>query len=123
VHREHAQRRKHHSISWKLQAEFDRLLNRHRDKTGNGADAKTSIAARVHGAAVRQLTLEEVQDLYIDEVMALHGGNKVHAAAALGIDRKTLYRRAERRARRTSADGATVAEGTTRGPDGDADRS
>ncbi len=61
-----------------------------------------SIAGRLHNAAVSQLTLEEVQDLYIDEVMELHGGNKVHAAAALGIDRKTLYRRAERRARRAA---------------------
>ena len=63
---------------------------------------ETSIAGRLHGAAISQLTLEEVQDLYIDEVMELHGGNKVHAAAALGIDRKTLYRRAERRARRAA---------------------
>jgi DNA-binding NtrC family response regulator len=62
-----------------------------------------SIASRLRSAAVRQLTLEELQDMYIDEVMALHNGNKVHAAAALGIDRKTLYRRAERRARREAA--------------------
>jgi DNA-binding NtrC family response regulator len=67
-----------------------------------GTGAHVSIAARLHGAAVRQLTLEEVQDLYIDEVMTLHGGNKVHTAAALGIDRKTLYRRAERRTRRNT---------------------
>jgi DNA-binding NtrC family response regulator len=59
-----------------------------------------SVAERLRGAAARRITLDELQDLYIDEVMALHNGNKVHAAAALGIDRKTLYRRAERRARR-----------------------
>jgi DNA-binding NtrC family response regulator len=57
----------------------------------------------LHGAAVRGLTLDELQDLYIEEALELHGGNKVHAAAALGIDRKTLYRRAERKALRCSS--------------------
>jgi DNA-binding NtrC family response regulator len=70
-----------------------------------------SIADRLHSCAVRKLTLEELQDLYIDEVMALHNGNKVHAAAALGIDRKTLYRRAERRARREAAEHAQARAG------------
>jgi DNA-binding NtrC family response regulator len=74
-----------------------------------GESGAGSVADRLRGAAVRQLTLEEVQDLYIDEVMTLHGGNKVHAAAALGIDRKTLYRRAERRARRTAERDAETA--------------
>jgi DNA-binding protein Fis len=40
-----------------------------------------------------------VEDLYIEEVMRLTGGNKVQAAKILGIDRKTLYRRAERSVR------------------------
>jgi two-component system response regulator HydG len=64
------------------------------------AGATGSIESRLHSAALRGLTLDELQDLYIEEVLALNGGNKVHAAAALGIDRKTLYRRAERKARR-----------------------
>ncbi len=51
-------------------------------------------------AAQRRLSLREVEDLYIDEVMRLTGGNKVQAAKILGIDRKTLYRRAERSVRR-----------------------
>ena len=51
-------------------------------------------------AARRQLSLRELEDLYVDEVMALTGGNKVQAARILGIDRKTLYRRAERELRR-----------------------
>jgi DNA-binding NtrC family response regulator len=40
-----------------------------------------------------------VEELYIEEVLASTGGNKVQAARVLGIDRKTLYRRAERSAR------------------------
>jgi DNA-binding NtrC family response regulator len=58
-----------------------------------------SERAFVRACARRQLSLREVEDLYIDEVMATAGGNKVHAARVLGIDRKTLYRRAERRTR------------------------
>ena len=53
----------------------------------------------LRSAARRRLPLREVEDLYIDEILRLTGGNKVHAARILGIDRKTLYRRAERRAR------------------------
>jgi len=52
------------------------------------------------GTAQRRLSLREVEDLYIEEVMRLTGGNKVQAAKILGIDRKTLYRRAERSVRR-----------------------
>jgi transcriptional regulator with PAS, ATPase and Fis domain len=50
--------------------------------------------------AQRRLSLREVEDLYIEEVMRLTAGNKVQAAKILGIDRKTLYRRAERSVRR-----------------------
>jgi DNA-binding NtrC family response regulator len=51
-------------------------------------------------AAQQRLPLQEVQDLYIEEVLNLMGGNKVKSAKILGVDRKTLYRRAERNARR-----------------------
>jgi DNA-binding NtrC family response regulator len=44
-------------------------------------------------------SLHDVEELYIREVLAETGGNKVRAARILGIDRKTLYRRAERSAR------------------------
>jgi two-component system response regulator PilR (NtrC family) len=50
------------------------------------------LAQAVH----RRLTLRELEELYIDEIMQCTGGNKVRAARILGIDRKTLYRRAER---------------------------
>ena len=49
-------------------------------------------------AALRGWSLEDLTDSYIEEVLALEQGNKVRAARRLGVDRKTLYRRAERRA-------------------------
>jgi DNA-binding NtrC family response regulator len=48
-------------------------------------------------------SLHEVEELYIQEILAETGGNKVRAARILGIDRKTLYRRAERSARTQEA--------------------
>jgi DNA-binding NtrC family response regulator len=51
-------------------------------------------------AAARGLTLHDLDELYTEEVLKRTGGNKVQAARILGIDRKTLYRRAERDARR-----------------------
>jgi DNA-binding NtrC family response regulator len=45
----------------------------------------------------RRLTLRELEDIYVDEVLAATGGNKVQAARILGINRRTLYRRGERR--------------------------
>jgi two-component system response regulator HydG len=48
-------------------------------------------------AAEQRLTLRELEVRYIDEIMQITGGNKVHAAKILGVDRKTLYRRAERK--------------------------
>jgi DNA-binding NtrC family response regulator len=52
--------------------------------------------ALARSAAQRQLTLREVEDLYIAEILRLAGGNKVHAARILGINRRTLYRRGDR---------------------------
>jgi DNA-binding NtrC family response regulator len=46
----------------------------------------------------RRMSLRELEDLYVDEVLAATGGNKVQAAKILGINRRTLYRRGERRA-------------------------
>ncbi len=62
--------------------------------TSEGHD--NSPAALTHAAAENRLTLRELEDRYIEEVMRITDGNKVHAAKILGIDRKTLYRRAER---------------------------
>jgi two-component system response regulator HydG len=69
---------------------------------GGRGDAAVTGAVLRH-AAQSQLTLREVEDRYIDEILTLTGGNKVRAARILGIDRKTLYRRAERRAAEAAA--------------------
>ena len=47
-------------------------------------------------AVSRHITLRELEELYTGEIMKCTSGNKVRAAKILGIDRKTLYRRAER---------------------------
>jgi DNA-binding NtrC family response regulator len=44
-------------------------------------------------AAVRQLSLAEVELAYIKQIVARLGGNMAHAARVLGIDRRTLYRK------------------------------
>ena len=69
-------------------------------EAGEGASADEVLRS----AARRRLPLREVEDLYIDEILRLTGGNKVHAARILGIDRKTLYRRAERRSRHAASE-------------------
>jgi DNA-binding NtrC family response regulator len=54
----------------------------------------------LHAAAKNRVPLSEVEDRYIEEVMQITGGNKVQAAKILGVDRKTLYRRAARKSNR-----------------------
>jgi DNA-binding NtrC family response regulator len=46
-------------------------------------------------ALARGLTLAELEREYIERVLASEGGNKTRAAARLGLDRKTLYRKLE----------------------------
>ncbi len=48
-------------------------------------------------AVDERLSLQELEDRYVEAVLRLTGGNKVRAAEILGIHRRTLYRRAERR--------------------------
>ena len=52
------------------------------------------------------LSLEEVERLHIEAVVAKCGGNKTRAAEILGIDRKSLYRKIERLGIRLSEDSA-----------------
>ncbi len=44
-------------------------------------------------AAERMLPLHEIEQEYIKKILDKTGGNKYQAAQALGIDRKTLYRK------------------------------
>jgi DNA-binding NtrC family response regulator len=67
----------------------------------SGAGASSEAFLRT--AARRRLSLRELEDEYVEEVLTLTDGNKVQAARILGIDRKTLYRRAERGPRRCAS--------------------
>jgi two-component system response regulator HydG len=77
----------------------------------------TTTLPEIHAAAVRaaltplsprdpadalaaaHLSLEDVEDRYVDAVLRQSRGNKVNAAAILGIDVSTIYRRRARRRR------------------------
>ena len=60
----------------------------------------------MRSTAEQRMSLRELEERYVDHILELTGGNKVRAARILGIDRKTLYRRAERRAARQAAEEA-----------------
>jgi DNA-binding NtrC family response regulator len=53
------------------------------------------LAARMTAAGRRQVSLREMERLYILEVLRQTAGNKSRAAEILGLDRKTLYRKLE----------------------------
>jgi DNA-binding NtrC family response regulator len=65
-------------------------------------------AALLQSAVGQRMTLRELEERYIDQILRLTGGNKVQAARILGIDRKTLYRRAERSEREHPAGAGAV---------------
>ena len=58
------------------------------------AEIKESNRATPNGKQ-QYLTLEQMEDRYIREVLQAAGGNVSRAAEILGIDRRTLYRRLE----------------------------
>ena len=64
------------------------------DEQGSSEESSESLLRQ---AARGDMTLRELQDLYVDLTLERTGGNKVQAARILGLDRKTLYRRALRR--------------------------
>jgi DNA-binding NtrC family response regulator len=49
--------------------------------------------------AAAHLSLNDVEERYVEAVLRQAGGNKLNAAAILGIDVSTLYRRARQRRR------------------------
>jgi DNA-binding NtrC family response regulator len=75
-----------------------------RARDARGEPEVDPAARLIESAAESSLSLEELGERYTEEILRRCGGNKVHAAAILKIDRKTLYRRAERRAREEEVD-------------------
>ena len=61
-----------------------------------GEEAHEPANVALVTAATSELTLRELEERYTEEILRRTGGNKVRAARILGIDRKTLYRRAQR---------------------------
>jgi DNA-binding NtrC family response regulator len=71
---------------------------------GSGAAEADDPHLLLRGAVEQRLTLHQLGDLYIEQILKETGGNKVRAAQILGINRRTLYRRGERtRSREASA--------------------
>jgi DNA-binding NtrC family response regulator len=60
-----------------------------------GGDTPRRTSGLLAEAMHEGLTLRELGDLYIEQVLEQCGGNKVRAARALGINRRTLYRRGD----------------------------
>ncbi len=67
----------------KLQADDTRRRNN---------DASSQLAALYHDL----VSLDELERRYLIYVLEKTGGNRTRAAEVLGIDRRTLYRMAER---------------------------
>ena len=64
-------------------------------------------------AAECLVPMHRFQRVYVDYALRRFGGNKVHTAAALGIDRRTIQRWARARAESTTAPQATAQSTTT----------
>ena len=63
----------------------------------SGEAAQEPAKVALVSAAASELTLRELDERYTEEILRRTGGNKVRAAKILGIDRKTLYRRTQRK--------------------------
>lgn len=61
----------------------------------NDPHARRIVAIATNAAPTA--TLGELADAYIDLVLEQTGGNRTAAAKVLGIDRKTLYKRLQKR--------------------------
>ncbi|MGH7787359.1 MAG: sigma-54 interaction domain-containing protein, partial [Candidatus Binatia bacterium] len=60
------------------------------------SDLQTPAAPAAGDLLADSPTLEEMKKRYIAHVLAQHGGNVTHAAAILGLDRRSLYRMLQR---------------------------
>jgi DNA-binding NtrC family response regulator len=79
-----------------LEALSRAIETRHGEALPPSPTAANLEAATLEAGLDRRMTLREVGDLYIERVLVLARGNKVQAAKALGINRRTLYRRGTR---------------------------
>jgi len=73
------------------------LLRRREQLTGSGL-LGVGPCETLSCVVRERMSLGELEDRYVDAILRLTGGNKMRAAEILGIHRRTLYRRAERRA-------------------------
>jgi len=87
--------------------ELEHVVQRALVDTGGLADAQTVYNQLVHDAddpstglpvpgIGDELTLKELETIHINAVLRRCGGNRTRAAEILGIERKSLYRKAER---------------------------
>jgi DNA-binding NtrC family response regulator len=67
-------------------------------------DALTALIEAAEGL----VPMHRFQRVYVDYALRRFGGNKVHTAAALGIDRRTIQRWARARAEQTQPHGTTT---------------
>jgi DNA-binding NtrC family response regulator len=58
--------------------------------------ASDTPSSSVQPAIGDELTIEEVERLHVEAVLERCEGNRTRAAAILGIDRKSLYRKLKR---------------------------
>ena len=77
-------------------------------------DYQDSHVVVIAGDSSELVSLAEVEDRYIDRVLKEVGNNKTLAARILGIERKTLYRKLEKRRTHRRGNGARRANPTKR---------
>jgi two-component system response regulator HydG len=69
------------------------LASAAQDDASAGESTQRALLHALAEAARNRLTLRQLEDLYIEQMLVVTGGKKGEAATRLGIDRKTLYRR------------------------------